>query len=99
MIRTFITAAAIILTATNLVYQPAPKYNYLNEYPETFIVDRVDRENDVLYLETFSGNVFTWNSCEDWEPGDIASAIMNSNGTEEVKDDTIIMLKYSGYIY
>ena len=68
------------------------------EYPETFIVVAVDQEHDFITLQDFNGFTWNWNSVDDWMIGDIASAIMDSNGTEEIQDDRIVMLKYSGYI-
>lgn len=70
----------------------------IHEYPETFKVIVVDHEHDFIALQDFTGHVFYWSSAEDWLEGDIASAIMNSNGTETITDDRIVMLKYSGYI-
>ncbi len=68
------------------------------EYPQTFIVSEIDEEADLVYLETFSGMVYTWEGVEDWQVSDIAAAIMNDNGTETITDDIIKQLKYTGYI-
>ena len=70
----------------------------VTEYPETFIVVAVDQDHDFITLQDFNGFTWNWNGCEDWMVGDIASAIMNSKGTEEIFDDEIMELKYSGYI-
>lgn len=94
MIRTLLATLATITTIT------APAAGSIeNLYPETFIVTEVNLAMGYIELETFSGNVFTWEGCEDWQEGDIASAIMNDNGTPEVTDDEIIKLEYSGYLY
>lgn len=91
MIKSMLIALAIMTSA-------APASNAQNEYPETFVVTEVNQKENYILLETFSGNVFRWNNSEDWMTGDIASAIMDSNGTEEVEDDRIIKLQYSGYM-
>lgn len=70
----------------------------MHKYPETFIVVAVDPEHDFITLQDFNGYTWNWNGCEDWMIGDIASAIMDSKGTEAIQDDEIVMLKYSGYI-
>jgi hypothetical protein len=70
----------------------------IHEYPETFIVVAVDPEHDFITLQDFNGFTWSWNSAEDWQEGDIAIAIMDSNGTVEIQDDIILELKYSGYI-
>ena len=94
---------SIIITLVTLIAASAPAAGPTNtdlrrEYPETFIVTEVNSTENYITLETFSGNVFIWHNSEDWMIGDIASAIMDSNGTEEVEDDEIIKLMYSGYI-
>lgn len=68
------------------------------EYPETFIVYEANAEENYIILRDFNGHLFRWNNCEDWLEGDIASAVMDSNGTEGITDDRIVMLKYSGYL-
>ncbi len=70
-----------------------------NYYPQTFIVDDLDYENDLIILVDFNGNVFEYEGIEDYEPGDVAAAIMYNNGTTFINDDQIIDLKYCGYIY
>lgn len=42
---------------------------------------------------------YIYEGVEDWHAGDIASALMDSNGTSKVSDDVIVSLKYSGNIY
>lgn len=69
-----------------------------SEYPQTFIVSEIDEEADLIYLETFSGMVYTWEGVEDWMIGDIGAAIMDDNGTETITDDLIQQLRYTGYI-
>lgn len=90
--KTFI----ISLIASILLIGQSPEP--IHEYPETFIVIAVDEDHDFITLQDFSGYTWNWNSVDDWMVGDIASAIMDSNGTEEIQDDRIVMLKYSGYI-
>lgn len=68
-------------------------------YPTTFRVYAIDRQHDLLILQDFNGYIWTWEGVEDWEPGDIASAIMDDNGTKNITDDSIMKLKYSGYDY
>ena len=70
----------------------------MTEYPETFIVVAVDEDHDFITLMDFNGFTWTWYGVDDWMIGDIAAAIMDSNGTEFIADDEIIMLKYSGYL-
>jgi len=66
-------------------------------YPMTGIVTEVDRKNDIVTIKDFNGNLWEFKGCEDWEENDICSCIMNNKGTENIKDDEIIKVKYSGY--
>lgn len=87
-------AVVMILGMNTLVGQTKePK----SEYPETFTVIATNVGADYIVLRNFTGHFYVWGNCEDWEPGDIASAIMNDNGTADVTDDIIVTLKYSGY--
>jgi len=89
----------IIALLASIALLGQPEQTQINhEYPETFVVVAVDPEHDFITLQDFNGYTWNWGSCEDWQQGDIAAAIMDSNGTENITDDRIIMLKYSGYI-
>lgn len=68
-------------------------------YPTTFEVYALDRKHDIIILQDYNGEIFTWKGIEDWCLGDVASALMNDNGTETITDDEILMLRYSGYNY
>lgn len=63
-------------------------------YPETGKV--VEICNDVVTVETSTGNLFAFYGAEDWMVGDTVSMIMDSCGTENVTDDIITTVKYSG---
>ena len=71
--------------------------NLNNLYPITGIVTEVDKKNDIVTIKDFNGNLWEFKGCEDWEENDICSCIMNDKGTENIKDDEIIKVKYSGY--
>lgn len=86
-------ATAVILSATGA------KQPKTDVYPTTFEVYALDRKHDLLILQDYSGNVWTWEGIEDWCKGDIASALMSDNGTKKINDDEIIKLQYSGYFY
>ena len=63
-------------------------------YPETGKV--VSISGDVVTVETCTGNLFEFYGAEDWMVNDCISLIMDGCGTEEVNDDVIIAVKYSG---
>lgn len=66
-------------------------------YPQTAIVISTDESQNLLTLMTGTGHVFTYETpIEDWLPGDICSMIMDTKGTEGVRDDEIRKIRYSG---
>ena len=80
-----ITALFAIATAT------------AEQYPQTAKVVEVDYDTDTVTVETFTGFLFAFEGCEDWEVGDCASLIMDDNSTEKIFDDKIVMAQYSGW--
>ena len=66
-------------------------------YPETAKVVLVDHDTDTVYVEIFTGYVFSFEGCEDWQEGDCASLIMEDNGTEKIFDDQIVMAYYGAW--
>ncbi len=65
-------------------------------YPDAMEIIAIHQ--NIVYLETATGNIFTMAGAEDYQVGDIVSVIMFTNGTDEtVRDDEIIRAVYSGY--
>ena len=67
-----------------------------NLYPAAFTVVEVNRAANCITLEDPNGNLWEYDGAEDWMVGDTAAAIMFSNLTESIYDDTIIQLRYQG---
>lgn len=71
-------------------------------YPLTGIVTEVEHmeDTDLITMTTANGNQFSWYAdAEDcWSINDLASCIMESNGTEIVYDDEIVDAHYAGGI-
>lgn len=66
-------------------------------YPQTAIVVSTNESQNLLTLMTGTGHVFIYETpIEDWLPGDICSMIMDNRGTEDVRDDEIRNIRYSG---
>ena len=81
--------------------QPQKEVGY---YPTTAVISNVcevEVETEKKYcltLEDFNGDAWGYISEDgDWLEGDIVSLIMCDNGTEEIKDDIIVYVKYNGY--
>lgn len=85
---------AIILSVIIAVLPAA----YAEIYPQTFIVNAIDPAQDAVILIDSNGDEWIWFGIEDYYVDDIVAAIMDDNGTEIIYDDTIIMIRYSGYI-
>lgn len=66
-----------------------------NIYSAVFEVAEIDESEDIIYLVDVNGNEWIWDSVEDWQVGDIATATMNTNGTEIIYDDIIVNLRYT----
>lgn len=67
-----------------------------NSYALTTKVVELNRENDVVVCENFNGNLWEFYGCEDWQLGDIASLLMDDNGTSTIYDDEIVSARYNG---
>ena len=68
-----------------------------NLYGLTTMVFDVSYATDTVTVEDFNGNLWQFNGVKDWVEGDICTLVMDSKGTAEIKDDTIISVHYSGY--
>lgn len=68
-----------------------------NMYSKTMIVTALMDEDDLVVLEDANGQCWTFEGIEDWFVGDVASVLMNNNGTITVYDDEIVNVHYSGF--
>ena len=67
-------------------------------YPRTFMVVNLESETDTVVCIDAVGMEWAFEGIEDWEIGDLVSAIMNDNGTENITDDYFTEIRYAGYI-
>lgn len=88
--------AIIFLTVLLICKIGEEKRHYEHLYPLSTIVYDVCEENDIVTIEDFNGNLWQFSGVEDWRKGDICAVIFDSKGTEEIKDDEIIKVRYSG---
>ena len=68
-----------------------------NVYPQTLVVTGIN--DDVLTLETATGQVYEYDGVEDYMLGDVVSVMFYDNGTELIYDDIIVDIRYSGFNY
>ena len=71
---------------------------YAETYPQTFVVDSVNHEQNYMILIDFNGNEWIWEGVEDFDCGDIVAAIMEERGTPTIYDDEIVKIRYAGYM-
>ena len=67
-------------------------------YPRTAVVVEIDRPNDTVICEDSVGMLWAFYGCDDWEVDDCVSLIMDSRGTENIKDDAIVSTRYSAWV-
>ena len=65
-------------------------------YPMTMVVTEVDLYEDLVTLRDYCGFEWQFWGTDDWQPGDICSCIMNTEGTASIFDDSIVDVRYSG---
>lgn len=90
-----------MMIATPVSAAPTTDGECKDLYPLTGIVtevQEVDKDTDLVTMTCTNGNQFSWyvDSTDDWCINDLASCIMNSNGTDEVYDDEIVDAHYVG---
>lgn len=93
-------ALTIIMVSAPVSAAPTTDGECKDLYPLTGIVTEVEHmeDTDLITMTTANGNQFSWytDSTDDWCINDLASCIMNSNGTDEVYDDGIVDAHYVG---
>lgn len=66
-------------------------------YADTAQIVSIDREQDLVTVETSVGHLFSFYGCEDYCEGWFVNLLMSDNGTTSVTDDIILRATYSGY--
>ena len=93
----FVVALTGCLASTNVLrLADSASTVQTSVYPLTTKVVMVDYPTDVVWCEDFNGNIWEFYGCEDWCVNDIASLLINDNGTENIYDDEIMSAKYNG---
>lgn len=101
MKKLLVLALATMMVSTPVSAAPTTDGECKDLYPLTGIVtevQEVDKDTDLVTMACANGNQFSWytDSTDDWFINDLASCIMNSNGTDEVYDDEIVDAHYTG---
>lgn len=101
MKKLLVLALATMMVSIPVSAAPTTDGECKDLYPLTGIVtevQEVDKDTDLVTMTCANGNLFSWyvDSTDDWCINDLASCIMNSNGTDEVYDDEIVDAHYVG---
>lgn len=67
-------------------------------YSVTMIVTELDDTTDTVIMQDANGNIWSFEGIEDWFVGDLASVMLDKNGTQEIYNDTIVKVRYTGVI-
>lgn len=93
IVTAFLTLAVIGGLIALVVLSEKP---VADSYALTTKVVELDNENDIVMCEDFNGNLWEFYGCEDWQIDDIASLLMDDNGTPTIYDDEIVSARYNG---
>lgn len=100
-VLTVIMAVVLTVIATVTI---GSVYVQRNLYADSGIITQIDKgdDEDKVVIEMQNGNEFAFtidSGADDYETGDIVSAIFSKGGKKnDVRDDKIIYTRYSGYV-
>jgi hypothetical protein len=93
--KKMIIAIIIIITFINVkTLNCINSDNKNNYYP--LVATVIEINDDTVMIEDNNGEVWEFESAEDWQINDICSCIMNDNGTQKIYDDEIVKIKFDG---
>lgn len=91
-----VVAIAAALLAGAMIYQLS--LSTATAYAVTAFVSDIDTDAGTITFEDADGNLWTVDSGEEWEIGDVATILLEDGGTpDKPEDDTIIFVEQSGF--
>ena len=90
-----IVGAALLwagLTASSPKTSQAPKHEY---YALATVVVELAPKDDLVIVEDSNGNLWAFYGVEDWQVGDNANLLMDTQDTESVYDDAVVGATYA----
>lgn len=79
-----------VIEVLQIMSEPRPH----ETYSSLFEVTEIDRIEHVVTITDCNGFDFQFYGDDDWEIGDMLTAIMDNNGTHKITDDEIISVRY-----
>lgn len=98
MTRRIVNGVLVAMCVLETISMAYVLRNAHHEYADCGVVTEINDNEDYVTLQMQNGNEFTFYGAEDYMTGDLVAVIMNSNGTQNVKDDEILSCKYVGYV-
>ena len=65
-------------------------------YAKSGVVTLVDRTENRVCFTDHQGEIWEFESEDDWEVDDLVACVMSDNGTDEIFDDEVISVRYEG---
>lgn len=93
--KKFIVTVIILICA--MFFVAAVRQPVSKTYANTGRVMAISAGTDTVIVEDCSGNLWAFYGVEDWMEGDCVSLVMSDAGTEELTDDEILSVRYSGW--
>lgn len=95
-----LTATMVIMCSICMGLYARQEVNkaFSHVYPKCGVVVEVAHDSDEVSVQDFNSNVWVFEGAEDWMVGDIASMLMDDNGTENIYDDIIMDVHYEGWV-
>lgn len=94
-IATLVCFLLLVIFAVWFVLMPTPS-RAAELYAKSGVVTFVDRTEDRVCFTDRQGEVWEFESADDWEVDDLVACVMSDNGTDEIYDDIVINVKYEG---
>ena len=88
---------ALIILICALFFVAAVSQPVAQTYANTGRVMAISAGTDTVVVEDYNGNLWAFYGVEDWQEGDCVSLVMSDAGTEEIYDDEILSVRYSGW--
>ena len=87
----------LIILICALFFVAAVSQPVARTYAATGRVMAISTGTDTVIVEDYNGNLWAFYGVEDWQEGDCVSLVMSDAGTEEIYDDEILSVRYSGW--
>ena len=82
-----------------IVGSAAAEKKTTEKYGLTGVVVNLSRGTDTVTIMDCNGNYWQFKGVEDYEIDDIVSCVVDTKGTDLIKDDEIIAARYGGCIW